>query len=65
MNTVKWVVQCMGLMPFTHIIVRKRGEKGIVALGGSCNTSEILARYGEMEVERSFIVDDILYFDVV
>ena len=62
-NTVEFAVKSMCFLPYTHIIVRRRGSAGIEPLGGG-DLSKVLSRYGSMIVERSFVVDDTLYIDV-
>lgn len=63
-NSVRFALLSMGFEPYTHIVVRTRKDGHIDTLGGSLNLSTILSRYGNMTVEKSCIVDNVLYVDV-
>lgn len=61
--TVKFALESMGFLPYTHIIVRERDSSGITPLGGGY-LEKVLRRYGDREIERSTIVGEILYIDL-
>lgn len=59
-----FVIRCMGFLPYTHIIVRERDSEGIIQTLGGGYIDKVLKRYGSRQIERSSIVDGILYIDL-
>lgn len=62
-NTVGFALRSMCFLPYTHIVVRRHSPGGVEVLGGGY-LGRVLSRYGGMELERSFISNNILYVDV-
>lgn len=62
-NTVEFAVRAMCFMPYTHILVRTRKDRRIDVLGGG-RMIDIIKRYGDLEIVRSFVSEDTLYIDV-
>lgn len=64
MAAVREAVEALRPSPYMHISVRRRMHPGIDYLGGGFPES-VLRRFGELEVERSEIIDGILCLYVI
>lgn len=64
-NTVKFALKCMGFLPYTRIVVRERDFAGNMQTLGGGYLDKVLKRYGCRQIERSSIVNEILYIDLV
>ena len=58
--SVKELLEAMNLAPYNHVVVKKRvpGSE-LVGLGGGL-PGTVEARFGELEVQRTFIAANIL-----
>ena len=62
--TVKVLLEAMNLASYNHVVIQKRvPESGLVGLGGGFQ-DVIVSRFGELEVQRTFIVDNMLHIVV-
>lgn len=57
--TVKWVLLSLNLEPYTHISVRRHGTNGAEYLGGGRFFS-VIERFGNMVIDDSYIIDNVL-----
>lgn len=62
-NTVRFALISLNLLPYSHISIRKHGERGVEYLGGG-SFSSVLERFGNEIIEDSVIIDNILVIHV-
>lgn len=58
-HTVKWVLMSLNLNEYTHVSIRRHLYHGMDYLGGG-SVGSVLARFGNKEIEDSYIVDNVL-----
>lgn len=62
-KTLKYALECMCVSSYVHVIVRARDFEGVRPIGGG-TARDMISRYGQLQVTRSFVVDNMLYVDV-
>lgn len=58
-KTVRWVLLSLNLVTGSRVSIRRHGKNGVDFIGGG-SVASVIARFGDMEIVDSWIIDNAL-----